>query len=54
MTAILDRACASCGRRQPAMIEREGTRQCPGVWYLCGSCWGTPGEKPQPVTRRRR
>lgn len=40
--AILDRACASCGRCQPGMIALDGTRQCPGAWYLCGGCGGEP------------
>lgn len=40
--AILDRVCASCGRRQVGMIALDGTRQCPGVWYLCGACGETP------------
>jgi hypothetical protein len=35
---ICDRACGSCGRRQPGMIAMDGTP----TWYLCGACSGTP------------
>jgi hypothetical protein len=42
----LERICGTCSRSPAAMVEMlPGRHGPPGVWWLCGTCYGTPGER---------
>jgi hypothetical protein len=44
--SALERRCGTCSRSTAAMVEMlPGRFGPPGVWLLCGTCYGTPGER---------